>query len=786
MDPLYLALMTGATVAVGFRVVLRAEDRLAWGLIAAGLASWLAGEVYWTVVLSGDADVPYPSPADALYLLFYPPVIAGVLLLGGRVRGQSVASPLVVTLIGLATLWSWLVFGAVFESAEGGAMAVAFTVATPILDLFALAAVALAVATRGWRLDRQLALLAGGIGFLVVADSVYSVQVAFDTYVDGRSLDSLWPLAAWLIVAAAWVSRDRLPPPTARAELPLARISAPAAICFAIVVLVWDHFSRVNSVTTLLAGATMIAGVAQLLLLFREHGRERSRALTAEAIRSASAQAALDCVISSDRRGRVLEWNPAAELTFGYRRDEVVGRDLADRVLPPELRGPDRELLERLNAGDDELLDRRIETVGLDAAGRRFPIELAVTRVQDEPRVYTAFVRDISDRRARQEENDRLAAIVRSVSDAVISESLDGTVTSWNQGAERLYGYPAAEAIGRRLEVLIASSDRREELELARASAVAGDATAFETKRRHKDGELLDVAVQTYPIRGSDGEVVGISVIARDATERRREEQRQRVEREARLWRRRIREALDADGFVFWGQPVVDLATGEVDHHELLLRMSLDGDCVPPGRFLPYAESSELIHDIDRWAVERGIELAARSPVAINLSARSFEDPDLIGRIETALAGGGGARRVTFEITETAVAGNIDSARRFVAALTRLGCGVALDDFGTGYSSFTYLKHLGVSELKIDMEFVRDLLVDEADRRVVESIVSVAKKFAIRTVAEGVEDESTLEALRELGVDLVQGYHLGRPQPVDAVSALAPVARGLERAGAAR
>jgi EAL domain-containing protein (putative c-di-GMP-specific phosphodiesterase class I) len=153
-------------------------------------------------------------------------------------------------------------------------------------------------------------------------------------------------------------------------------------------------------------------------------------------------------------------------------------------------------------------------------------------------------------------------------------------------------------------------------------------------------------------------------------------------------------------------------------------------------------------------------------PVAINLSAKSIGDPRLLEEIREAFRDPRTARRVTFEITETAAAQNIAHAQVLVRALTELGCGVALDDFGTGYGSFTYLKHLPVTELKIDIEFVRGLVHDTANQRIVRSLVDVASNFGMRTVAEGVEDEATLTLLKELCVDLVQGYHLGRPAPL--------------------
>jgi EAL domain-containing protein (putative c-di-GMP-specific phosphodiesterase class I) len=118
---------------------------------------------------------------------------------------------------------------------------------------------------------------------------------------------------------------------------------------------------------------------------------------------------------------------------------------------------------------------------------------------------------------------------------------------------------------------------------------------------------------------------------------------------------------------------------------------------------------------------------------------------------------------VIFEITETAAVENLDAAHELVEELISLGFGVALDDFGTGYGSFTYLKHLPVTELKIDIDFVRGLTQDPTDQRLVKSIISVARNFEMKTVAEGVEDQATLDLLHTLGVDFVQGYHIGYP-----------------------
>lgn len=388
--------------------------------------------------------------------------------------------------------------------------------------------------------------------------------------------------------------------------------------------------------------------------------------------------------------------------------------------------------------------------------------------------MYTGFIRDISERRRREEESRRLADIVRSSRDSIHSMDLDGIITAWNRGAEKLYGFSAGEAIGRHVGDLMVPADRIHEVASMIDKVLREGSAAFVTQRRSKSGEFLDVSMRVFPILGVGDDLVGVSVSAHDVTERRRDEMARKADAERELWVGRIESALAREEFEFWAQPVLDARTRTLDHHELLIRLRRNGEIVSPGEFLPHAESSGLITEIDRWAISKGIGLARTSPVAINLSGRSLAAPGLSRLVADELsAHGSRPGDVTFEITETAAAENLDSARALVEQLGELGCNVSLDDFGTGYGTFSYLKFLPVNELKIDMSFTRDLTERDINRRVVQSIVTVAETFAMTTVAEGVEDEQTLDLLTELGVRLVQGYHLGRPAPWNEVEAFA-------------
>ena len=191
-----------------------------------------------------------------------------------------------------------------------------------------------------------------------------------------------------------------------------------------------------------------------------------------------------------------------------------------------------------------------------------------------------------------------------------------------------------------------------------------------------------------------------------------------------------------------------------------------------PDEFLPPAERFGLIQEIDRWVVAEAIKIAKERRVEVNLSGKSIGDAELIRLIETQLREYAvDPANVVFEITETAAAENLDAARDFAWRLRGLGCGFALDDFGTGYGTFAYLKHLPVTYLKIDIEFVRYLAIDPSDQKIVKSIIAVAQNFGVQTIAEGVEHQTTLDLLRELGVDYAQGFLIGEPKALEYVPA---------------
>jgi PAS domain S-box-containing protein len=302
---------------------------------------------------------------------------------------------------------------------------------------------------------------------------------------------------------------------------------------------------------------------------------------------------------------------------------------------------------------------------------------------------------------------------------------------------------------------------------------VAGELDSYVTEKRYvrPDGSETWASVSITPVREPDGSVDVLFGQMLDITERKAREASLSAQLDEIAGLGEIRRAFEEDRFELHAQPIVDLATGETVQRELLIRMrSPEGKLIPPGAFLPAAEKHGAIRDIDRWVIAQGADLAALGiDVEINISAASIGDPGLVADIEAELERtGADPSRLVFEITETALIEETEVAVTLAERLRRLGCRFALDDFGSGYGGFHYLKHLPMDFLKIDREFIRDARTSEADQHVIRAIVGLAHGFGLKTIAEGVEDQETLDLLHEFGVDHAQGFHLGRPAPLAA------------------
>ena len=243
-----------------------------------------------------------------------------------------------------------------------------------------------------------------------------------------------------------------------------------------------------------------------------------------------------------------------------------------------------------------------------------------------------------------------------------------------------------------------------------------------------------------------------------------------------------LRRAAERDELALHFQPIVSIASGEVEALEVLLRWQHPvRGLVPPGDFIALAEASGQIVSIGEWVVRAACQQIkdwrraglAVPRLAINLSVIQVHQGDVVNRITAILAETGvEPQALEFEITEGTLMSRTDEVMATLRAMSDLGLGLAIDDFGTGYSSLSYLKLLPIDTLKIDRSFVKDIGQDADDTAIVVAVLAMARSLKLKVIAEGVETVAQREFLREQGCDFYQGYLASRPVPAAAAQAL--------------
>jgi len=538
-------------------------------------------------------------------------------------------------------------------------------------------------------------------------------------------------------------------------------------------------------------------------------------------------ESAPDAMVIVDSRGHIALVNAQTENLFGYPRGELIGLSVGD-LIPEGARARHRQhQKEFMKHSSTRTMGRNLELRGRRKDGSEFPVEISLSPLEtDQGKLVMSAIRDVTERKKAEEqlrhlaEHDVLTGLLnRRCFEEQFAREVALAARYGTDGALLLIdvdslkdvndalGHVYGDDLLRRLAALLESRLRETDI-LAR---LGGDEFAILLSHTPLEqaaevaGALLQTIQQDVMVVGSrrvdvscsaglaaygEGAIPEDVMLAADvALYAAKDQGRDRlvvhkpgagevVERQVRAsWTQRLREVLDADGLVPYRQPILDTTLGYVTQYELLVRiMNEAGQPIPPQMFLPTAERTGMIVQLDRYMVECALEciaegssVAGRPPLAyaVNLSARSLADPDLPKILARRVAASGiDPRLLVFEITETAAIANMDAARAFAEPLRALGCTFALDDFGAGFASFFHLKHLPLDWLKIDGDYIRDLPHSSTDQVIVRNVAQIARSLGLRTTAEFVGDQQTLDMVTRYGVSHAQGYHIGRPEPV--------------------
>ncbi|MCU1396392.1 MAG: diguanylate cyclase domain [Ilumatobacteraceae bacterium] len=574
----------------------------------------------------------------------------------------------------------------------------------------------------------------------------------------------------------------------------------------------WFEFSMTNYLDT--------PEVNGIVFNFRDvTGRKAAeRAVTFQArLLDAAGQA----IIATDARGRIVFWNQTAVRMYGWTEAEAVGQFIADVVQPVDSTTAADNLNERVASGHSWTGDFGVRR----RDGTAFPVIVTSTPVFDDDGTFLAVVgvsTDITERKIAEDElafratHDDLTGLPNKVFlierlEALLVESrrtrtnLDVLFIDIdrfkviNDGIGHVVGDQVLHAVSRRLVVHFPD---------AFIARFGGDEFVIAQPRfRHDQPNaaadcVLDAFQAPFVVNGYDLHLsasIGIvhasqsdtsETLLRDADAAMYQAKAngrgqshvfdrglgQRAKSRLHL-EGALRHAIDRDEFEVYYQPILALPDLTVAGFEALIRWNHpERGVVGPDEFIPLAEETGLIIPIGEWVLDRAVHqlgtwqhefVLDNAGMAVNIATGQILTKSLNRAIEAALRDAHvSATKLTLEITETSVMGDIERSIRHLRTLRNIGVHLAIDDFGTGYSSLAYLKRLPVDVLKIDRSFVADLGADVEDRPLVEAITVLGKTLDLRIVAEGVETAAQLDALNELRCPFAQGYLWSRPVPV--------------------
>ncbi|WP_136807043.1 EAL domain-containing protein [Desulfosediminicola flagellatus] len=529
---------------------------------------------------------------------------------------------------------------------------------------------------------------------------------------------------------------------------------------------------------------------------------------------------ASECVFITDRHNKIIDVNPAFEATTGYTLDEVLGQD-------PSINQSGRHdeafyikmwvTINSEGCWSGEIWDRRKD-------GEIYPKWLNINTIRNlEGKVihYVGIFTDISRQKTTEDALEKLAFfdhLTKLPNRALFRDRLNHEMSLAERNSTRLavffidldrfkyvndtFGHDMGDELLIEVAGRIVSCVRKSDT----VGRLGGDEFTIIVPH-FKDIEsvggvalhVINSLQKPFPVKGNDlfvGASIGIAIYPEDGSDyenltknadlamyQAKEEGRgiYRFYSEEMNTRNAVKHALEMDlrqaliedQFLLYYQPKINLENGKISGMEALIRWNHPKrGLVPPFEFIPLAEESGLIVSMGEWVMEEACrqtrewlnQLDDSLRVAVNLSAKQFQDPELFNNVSDILLNTGlPANCLEFEITESTIMDNPNLAIDTMKKIRDIGIHISIDDFGTGYSSLSYLKRFPLHSLKIDQSFVRDLTLDSDDAAIIEAIISMSHALKLSVVAEGVETKEQLNFLKSKNCNSVQGYYFSKP-----------------------
>jgi diguanylate cyclase (GGDEF)-like protein/PAS domain S-box-containing protein len=551
-------------------------------------------------------------------------------------------------------------------------------------------------------------------------------------------------------------------------------------------------------------------------------------------------ETASSAYVAMDVEGYVIDWNERATETFGYPREEAIGRRLAELIIPEEQRAAHEAGLRRFAiVGSGPLVGRRIEVTAVDSSGRLFPVELSIWPVRTAGTLhFSALIHDITERRRLEDElrhqafHDSLTGLANR---ALFADRLGHALERRDHGEVGVLffdiddfklindglGHPAGDGllvqVAQRLGELVRSGDTAARLggdEFAVLLEETTEALAVNVAERIVSSFLppFEVAGHRLTARASIGIAFGrAGSVAAEVLREADAAMYTAKHRGKGVWqvfdpsmagdglleielRADLKQAIEAGEIRVAYQPIVELATRRTIGVEALARWThpTRGE-IEPTQFIPLAEAAELIVPLGRWVLQQacrtvqGWRASSNGPddlhLSVNISPRQLLHGSIVEDVRAALAASGlEAASLTLEITEGVLVEEAGPSLAALEGLKALGVRIAIDDFGTGYSSLSYLSRLPIDVLKIDRSFIADIGTSRQAAALVRSIVKIGQTLHLETIAEGVETEEQLDRLIRLGARLGQGYLFARPLRAEDLATQLGIAPSLDAA----